>query len=182
MSPLCELPAHTVPATLQSWTVPYRGNIAKLVYEYVKSHNNPDLYVCILAIVQSSGMEKSRMIDELSKKHFVIPLNFHNGESGRVFRHLISKLKPLTSNLKAIQLPTPKSATGLKYLVLVLPKVIIAAVLSSPHWSRRRWTLLKTRNSKFTMLSWNRPTLEIKRKQLLRKTIPAPFRNNSGFS
>jgi hypothetical protein len=62
----------------------------------MKSHNNPDLYARVLAIVQSSGMGKSRMIDELSKKHFVIPLNLRNGESGRFFWHLISKFTPLT--------------------------------------------------------------------------------------
>jgi hypothetical protein len=105
------------------------------------------MHARIVMIVQSSGMGKSRMIDELSKKHFVIPLNLRNGESGRFFCRLISKLKPLTSNLLAIQLPTPRSAPGLKYLGLVLPKAISAAVLSSPHWSRKRWTLLKTQNT-----------------------------------
>jgi hypothetical protein len=78
--------------------MPYQGNIAKVVYEYMKSHNNPDLYVRVLAIVQSSGMGKSRMIDELSKDHFVIPLNLRDGKSGRFFGRLIFKFKPLTSN------------------------------------------------------------------------------------
>ena len=94
MSPPCELPAHTVPATVQSWSAPYQGNIAELVYQYVKSHNNPDLYARILAIVQSSGMGKSRMIDELSKKHFVIPLNLRNGDSGRFFGALFLNSNP----------------------------------------------------------------------------------------
>jgi hypothetical protein len=78
--------------------MPYQGNIAKVVYEYMESHNNPDMYARVLAIVQSSGMGKSRMIDELSKSHFVIPLNLRDGESGRFFWRLISKFKPLTSN------------------------------------------------------------------------------------
>ena len=60
----------------------------------MESHNNPDLYARVLAIVQSSGMGKSRMIDELSKDHFVIPLNLRDGESGRFFWRLIST--PLT--------------------------------------------------------------------------------------
>jgi hypothetical protein len=78
--------------------MPYRGNIAQVLYEYMESHNNPDLYARLLAIVQSSGMGKSRMIDELSKSYFVIPLNLRDGESGRFFRRLISKFNPLTSN------------------------------------------------------------------------------------
>lgn len=62
----------------------------------MESHNNPDLYARVLAIVQSSGMGKSRMIDELSKDHFVIPLNLRDGGSGRFFKRLISKFTPLT--------------------------------------------------------------------------------------
>jgi hypothetical protein len=92
----CEFPAHAVLATVRSWSVPYRGNIAEVVYEYMEFHNNPDLYARVLTIVQSSGMGKSRMIDELSKHHFVIPLNLRDGESGRFFWCLISKFIPLT--------------------------------------------------------------------------------------
>ena len=62
----------------------------------MESHSNPDLYARVLAIVQSSGMGKSRMIDELSKDHFVIPLNLRDGESGRFFWRLISEFTPLT--------------------------------------------------------------------------------------
>jgi hypothetical protein len=75
-------PILIVPATVRSWSAPYKGNIAKVAYEYMQSHKNPDLYVHILEIVQSSGMGKSRMIDELSKDYFVIPLNLRDGKSG----------------------------------------------------------------------------------------------------
>jgi hypothetical protein len=92
----CEFSAHTALATLRSWSVPYKGNIAEVVYEYMESHNNPDFYARVLPIVQSSGMGKSRMIDELSKDHFVIPLNLRDGESGRFFWRFISKFTPLT--------------------------------------------------------------------------------------
>jgi hypothetical protein len=51
----------------------------------MESHKDPVIYAHVLAIVQSSGMGKSRMIDELSKDHFVIPLNLRDGESGRFF-------------------------------------------------------------------------------------------------
>lgn len=45
-------------------------------------HEQVDLYARLLAIVQSSGMGKSRMIDELAKNHFVIPLNLRSGFEG----------------------------------------------------------------------------------------------------
>ncbi|KIL68319.1 hypothetical protein M378DRAFT_158863 [Amanita muscaria Koide BX008] len=39
------------------------------------THGDPAIYPRCAAILQSSGMGKSRMIDELSKKHFVLPIN-----------------------------------------------------------------------------------------------------------
>jgi hypothetical protein len=87
----CELHVDSIPATVKSWSVPYQGNSARALYEYMQFHGNPDLYARILAIVQSSGMGKSRMIDQLSKYHFVIPLNLRDGESGRFSIRLISK-------------------------------------------------------------------------------------------
>ena len=44
-------------------------------------------YARILPIVQSSGMGKSTMVDELSKTHFVIPINLRNpGGSGMFWK------------------------------------------------------------------------------------------------
>jgi hypothetical protein len=54
----------------------------------MESHNDPNLYARILSIVQSSGMGKSRLIDEFSKAYFVIPLNLRHDESGRLSNHL----------------------------------------------------------------------------------------------
>ena len=79
----------------------------------MESHNNPDLYVRVLAIVQSSGMGKSHMIDELSKDHFVIPLNLRDGESGRFFWRLISKFTPLT---KLTGYPAPDSQVRIWFM------------------------------------------------------------------
>jgi len=42
------------------------------------------LYANYLAIVQSSGLGKSRTVDEMSKRHFVIPMNLRAaGSTGR---------------------------------------------------------------------------------------------------
>jgi hypothetical protein len=47
--------------------------------------NSSKLYARLLPLVQSSGMGKSRLIDELSKKYFVIPLNLREGNYGDFF-------------------------------------------------------------------------------------------------
>lgn len=46
------------------------------------------LYARLLPVVQSSGMGKSRLIDEFSKKHFVIPFNLREGTHGNFFFEL----------------------------------------------------------------------------------------------
>jgi hypothetical protein len=71
-------------ATVKSWNYPYQGNVAEVLYEYIKCHRDPNAYAHLLAVVQSSGMGKSRMIDEFSKRHFVIPLNLREGFQGRL--------------------------------------------------------------------------------------------------
>jgi hypothetical protein len=37
-------------------------------------------YAYYIAIVQSSGMGKSRTVDEMSKKHIVIPMNLRDAK------------------------------------------------------------------------------------------------------
>ena len=44
----------------------------------MKQHNDPNTYARLLPIVPSSGMGKSRMIDELSKKYFLVPFNLRD--------------------------------------------------------------------------------------------------------
>jgi hypothetical protein len=65
--------------------VQYAGDAAQVLYDYITRHNRPGVYILSLTIMQSSGMGKSRMIDELSKAHFVIPLNLREGISGHSF-------------------------------------------------------------------------------------------------
>ncbi|KAF8497011.1 hypothetical protein BU17DRAFT_72417 [Hysterangium stoloniferum] len=59
-------------ATIKSWSHPFQGRIDDILYEYITKHNDPN----------SSGMGKSRLIDEFSKKHFVVPFNLRAGQQG----------------------------------------------------------------------------------------------------
>jgi hypothetical protein len=66
-------------ATEKSWLYPFRGDAAEALWEYIEDYFSPSFpkkqYAHYAAIVQSSGMGKSRMTDELAKTHFVIPIN-----------------------------------------------------------------------------------------------------------
>ena len=73
-----------ISATEKSWEYPFRGDAAKALWEHIETHYNPSnvtVYAHYAAIVQSSGMGKSRTVDELAKNHFVIPLNLREAES-----------------------------------------------------------------------------------------------------
>jgi len=77
----------------------------------MESHNDPNLYARILSIVQSSGMGKSRLIDEFSKAYFVIPLNLRHDESGRLSIRLISEFTRLITKpdrFSRIRFPGPR--------------------------------------------------------------------------
>src|ERR1700756_468719 len=68
-----------------SWNDPYVGKAHKALYATItKACSDPagKIYARCLAVVQSSGMGKSRMIDELSKEHFVIPINLRTTGTG----------------------------------------------------------------------------------------------------
>ncbi|KAJ2927619.1 hypothetical protein H1R20_g9470, partial [Candolleomyces eurysporus] len=60
-----------------SWKVDYIGKVAEALWTYLAgldaSVTNP--YARYASIVQSSGTGKSRAVDEMSKTHFVIPIN-----------------------------------------------------------------------------------------------------------
>ncbi|KIL64400.1 hypothetical protein M378DRAFT_163135 [Amanita muscaria Koide BX008] len=61
-----------------SWKSPFIGKAHKALYDTISnvcSGSARNIYERLLAVVQSSGMGKSRMIDELSKEQFVIPIN-----------------------------------------------------------------------------------------------------------
>ncbi len=59
-----------------AWTTQYLGDAPEVLWTRIKkAMKQANLYAKYLAIVQSSGTGKSRMIEELSKKHLVIPVN-----------------------------------------------------------------------------------------------------------
>jgi hypothetical protein len=49
-----------------------------------------DNYARYTSIVQSSGMGKSRTVDELSKTHLVVPMNLRQESKGKPFDFWIS--------------------------------------------------------------------------------------------
>ena len=71
-------------ATLRSWSIKYIGNGSRSLYEYLAANRGEmDMYAKYTSIVQSSGMGKSRAIDELSKSHLVVPLNLRQEAKGK---------------------------------------------------------------------------------------------------
>ncbi|KAF8138816.1 hypothetical protein EV363DRAFT_1445610 [Boletus edulis] len=79
-------PLPALPET--SWEHPYVGDAANALWDHIVKwfgvETGPagrELYARYCAIVQSSGMGKSRVVDELSKFRFVIPVNLLDPES-----------------------------------------------------------------------------------------------------
>ncbi|KAH9974206.1 hypothetical protein BJV77DRAFT_1056083 [Russula vinacea] len=65
---------------MESWGVKYVGNAHYLLYEYLADFREfKNIYARFTSIVQSSGMGKSRTVDELSRKHLVVPLCLREG-------------------------------------------------------------------------------------------------------
>jgi hypothetical protein len=72
-------------ATLQSWAIKYIGNASNSLYAHLASNpKDEDNYARYISIVQSSGMGKSRAVDELSKTHLVVPLNLRQESQGNL--------------------------------------------------------------------------------------------------
>jgi hypothetical protein len=71
-------------ATEEAWTQPYIGGAHTCLYEVMEAlQKRKEAYGRFLSVVQSSGTGKSRMVDELSKQHLVIPINLRpDGERG----------------------------------------------------------------------------------------------------
>ena len=67
---------------MESWDIAYVGRAADLLYDHIATYcKDADNYT---SIIQSSGMGKSRAIDELSKKHLVVPVNLRQEQDGNV--------------------------------------------------------------------------------------------------
>jgi hypothetical protein len=68
---------------MESWDIAYVGNAHDLLYEHIVHYSKEmDYYARYTSIVQSSGMGKSRTIDEFSKDHLVIPVNLRKNLDG----------------------------------------------------------------------------------------------------
>ena len=85
-------------ATLKAWSQPYVGEAHKCLYKVMEKQwekAGRNAYGRFLSIVQSSGTGKSRMIDELSKEHLVVPINLRpENETGELT--LCQTLNPLS--------------------------------------------------------------------------------------
>ncbi len=71
---------------MMAWSQDFQGSGVKALEQHiwhylaVKSVMRYP-YTAFMSITQSSGMGKSRLIDEFSKTHFVIPLNLRDPSS-----------------------------------------------------------------------------------------------------
>jgi hypothetical protein len=75
----------------KGWAEQYIGNAVKALLKHIqtlfpknKSLQDRNFYAKYTTIVQSSGMGKSRVVDEMSKFHFVIPVNLRQPESSGI--------------------------------------------------------------------------------------------------
>ncbi|KZT03613.1 uncharacterized protein LAESUDRAFT_328454 [Laetiporus sulphureus 93-53] len=75
-------------AAEQSWQCEFYGDAAGNLWNHIVRHYGPhslssvsSIYANYASIVQSSGMGKSRTVDELAKTHFLIPINLRPPES-----------------------------------------------------------------------------------------------------
>jgi hypothetical protein len=77
-------------ATLQSWNEAYVGEAHLILYDDVaqQCQRPGQAYARYRAIVQSSGMGKSRTVDELAKEHLVIPINLRREGTGMCRRNV----------------------------------------------------------------------------------------------
>jgi hypothetical protein len=71
-----------------AWKRPFVGNAVKALENHVLKYYKTTYtgeeklpYAHYTAIVQSSGMGKSRLVDEFSKSHFVIPMNLRHPDA-----------------------------------------------------------------------------------------------------
>ncbi|KAH8988894.1 hypothetical protein EDB92DRAFT_2068305 [Lactarius akahatsu] len=70
-------------AVARSWLSPFAGEhvLEALAKHVVEERRKEGTYAPFCSIVQSSGMGKSRLVDEFSKTHFLIPINLRRAEA-----------------------------------------------------------------------------------------------------
>jgi hypothetical protein len=75
---------HHPPVTEKSWEQPFEGDAAQGLWSHLETFFTPTnhrVYGHYAAVVQSSGMGKSRTVDELGKDHFTISLVLREADS-----------------------------------------------------------------------------------------------------
>ncbi|KAH9082104.1 hypothetical protein EDB83DRAFT_613711 [Lactarius deliciosus] len=93
-------------AVARSWLSPFAGEqvLEALAEHIVEERRKEGTYAPFCSIVQSSGMGKSRLVDEFSKTNFLIPINLRrSGASGfpppdDVVRDLLTQRDPVGKN------------------------------------------------------------------------------------
>jgi hypothetical protein len=118
-----------LPATEKSWERPFEGDAAIGLLHHIKSHYNPldsRLYAHFSAIVQSSGMGKSRTVDELAKNLFVIPINLRAANSTGgcvfpfdVFDHLLTLFQDFLLQIMTFEITCPILVQKMLHLIAV---------------------------------------------------------------
>jgi hypothetical protein len=85
-------------AVENSWNANYVGRspLKCLATHISKELDKPDLYGRYCPIIQSSGMGKSRLLDEFSKQYFMIPVNLHRGREGSSYQCYLQGLLNLS--------------------------------------------------------------------------------------
>lgn len=86
----CPVLKSTIAAAQLSWKTGYRGVACQGLARYIqhvleKSQGDHKQYARYFSITQFSGMGKSRMVDELGKTYFVIPMCMRASATGSFF-------------------------------------------------------------------------------------------------
>jgi hypothetical protein len=86
--------------TLKSWVIKYVSNASVSLYEHLVSYPKDEAnYARYTSIVQSSGMGKSRAVDELSKTHLFVPLTLRQESKGKFLRITIGPSSDLKTRV-----------------------------------------------------------------------------------
>jgi hypothetical protein len=88
---------------MDSWERPYDGHAAEALWTHIRNHYDPDsdkIYAHFCSVVQSSGMGKSRTVDELGKEHFSILINLRDARSTGIFFSCTIVSFAVTNNIR----------------------------------------------------------------------------------
>ena len=85
-------------AATAAWLHPYQGDSASILRETIRNYmRKNNIYARFTIFVQSSGMGKSRMVDEMARKVLVIPVCLSEGDCMYFLHAKLSLLTELRS-------------------------------------------------------------------------------------